>query len=119
MIVANMEGIKKNCMEALASRMVGSEGEGEGEGGTLSKEAALHVILDSALGSMGESTVRWTSSPTYHCPCSHKRAEETVRNLPKLELKDILQKEMKPLEITCGFCSSIYKIPLSFVSSII
>ncbi len=113
MIVANMEGLKKNCLQTLASRMddVGNN--------SLSKEDALHLILDSALGSMGESTVRWTSSPAYHCSCSHQRAEETVRNLPKLELEDILQNEIKPLEITCGFCGSRYEIPLSFVSTII
>ncbi len=85
----------------------------------LSKEDTLHLILDSVLGTMGESTVRWTASPVYHCPCSQQRAEDTVRNLPKLELRDIMRKETKPLDITCGFCGTSYKIPLTFVSSVI
>jgi redox-regulated HSP33 family molecular chaperone len=112
-IVANMERIRETGMWNLIQSRLGKEDS------TMTKENNLHAIIDSALESLGESTVRWTRTPEYFCTCSSSRAEQMIYNLPKQELCDIVKKETKPLGITCGFCGKIYNIPISVISNTI
>jgi molecular chaperone Hsp33 len=51
----------------------------------------------------------------FDCPCSAEHFAQSIRNLGKNEVDDILEKDPDPLEVTCHNCGSIYQIPKSML----
>ena len=48
----------------------------------------------------------------FDCPCNEEYYINHIKSLPKAQLDDIQKNGPDPLEIICGNCGSVYKIPL-------
>lgn len=57
-----------------------------------------------------------TRDVIFDCPCSAQGFADSIKNLGKAELDDIIANDPDPLEVSCRNCGSVYKISKSMLT---
>ncbi len=63
----------------------------------LFREFSPHIVYDRGI--------------IFDCPCCEENFVRSIKNLGESQLKDIIEHDKDPLEVTCNHCGSVYKIP--------
>lgn len=74
-------------------------------------------MLQIALGGMAMDVVR-TTTPTWHCPCSHSRVTEMLIAMGEAEMRQMMDEE-EETRVTCDYCATDYVFPRSDLQAIL
>lgn len=77
-----------------------------------SPEQVIETVLDGF-----EPRILETDEITYKCYCSREKVEGAIAGIGAEELRSI-EKEGKPIEVTCQFCDAVYTFSVDDVKSI-